>query len=409
MVRPALFGLVLLIGLAIYPASETWAQSQRDAVCQGSCGGGCGPCSTTGGGGSTGNRSRPSAAEIAAKQAYALNDQGLAAYTKKDWTAAEAEFRRALQLSPNDQIIRRNLGLSQGHQGEDAYRNGDYTTAVNYFQQALANVPADDPNESILRKDLAAAQEKLDQAKRDEEQHRQDKITANNMQQSIQTLAQSMTAAPSSGGLDFIDPKSSTPAAGGSVSKNSGLDFIDPSEPLKDAVADTPSDKKSARGTFGESVARPNLATVSVPSEGTDKKAGDQLLSAAASGDLTKNYDIGGASAAGSLKIPTNASIDPATFSDKVKSDPRMIAALKQLDALKTTRSKLGTELEQLTTKMKAEKDPKKMKALTQEVDQKNVEYQVNLVAVTKGEENVKKVHRTIDDQVDEKPAPVKQ
>jgi tetratricopeptide (TPR) repeat protein len=378
MVKTALFGAVLFIGIAIYPVSETWAQSQRDAVCQGSCGGGCGPCSTTGGGGSTGNRSRsrPSAAEIAAQQAYALNDQGLAAYTKKDWAAAEADFRRALQLSPNDQIIRRNLGMSQGHEGEDAYRNGDYTTALNYFQQALANVPADVSSRHILSEDLAAAQERLDQAKRDEEQRRQDKITANNMQQSIQNLAQSMTAAPASGGLDFIDPKSTTSATAGDGSKSGGLDFVDPSEPLKDAPS--------------------------------DKKAGDQLLSAAASGDLTKNYDIGGANAAGSLKIPTNASIDPATFSDKVKNDPRMIAALKQLDGLKAARSKLGTELEQLTTKMKTEKDPQKMKALTQEMDQKNVEYQANLLAITKGEETVKKVHRTIDDKVDEKPAPAK-
>jgi tetratricopeptide (TPR) repeat protein len=147
----------------------------------------------------------PSPAEIAAAQAYALNDQGTAAYNNGDWKNAEAFFRQAVEKEPNDRAYLRNLVNSQAHEGQDAYKQGDYATALNYFQQALATIPADDPYIQVRRNDLAMAQGKIDEAQRLSEQRQQDKIAADNMHQSIQNLAKNLSAvaAPSSGGLDF--------------------------------------------------------------------------------------------------------------------------------------------------------------------------------------------------------------
>ena len=46
---------------------------------------------------------------------------------------------------------------------------------------------------------------------------------------------------------------------------------------------------------------------------------------------------------------------------------------------------------------MKFAKDPQTMETLKQEVIKRNGEFQANLVAITKAEAKVEKVHRTID------------
>lgn len=206
--------------------------------------------------------------EAKARKVTALNDQGIAASDKKDWAAAEAYFRQAVKHSPNDDVFRRNLGITLGHEGEDSYRSGDYPAALNYFQQALANDPADDPNNRrTLNDDLAAVQSKIAHIRRDQEQRDKDKLA---MQQSIRNLAQSLSTtpssntAPSSGGLDFNNGKSDN-----SSEKSGGLAFIDSNHPLKDAVADshtaldsTQPNQGASRCTFGTrcNPANPNLA-----------------------------------------------------------------------------------------------------------------------------------------------------
>src|ERR1035437_4432602 len=49
-----LYFVWLTVCFALFPVSKTWAGAQRDAVCQGSCGGGCGPCPSGGSNGSGG-------------------------------------------------------------------------------------------------------------------------------------------------------------------------------------------------------------------------------------------------------------------------------------------------------------------------------------------------------------------
>lgn len=354
----------------------------------------------------------PSPAEIAARQALAMNEQGLAAYNKQDWASAEAAFKQCLQLQPGDPVYLRSLALTQEHEASDAYKKGDLVAALSYLQQSLANDPAsDEKNNPIIRSDLAFIQGKIAYAQREEEQRRQDKITANNMQQSIQNLAQSLNTVHSSSGLDFKDGKSDTPAPAGYGANNGGLDFMTAPPGLRDAVADTPSDKDTENGSAGYRVAKPKLkGRPSVGSEG-DFKAGDQLLGAAATAgahdDLTTNYDRGGGKTAGSFTKPSTFSADPRTFSPKVQHDKRMVDALKQLDALNAKRTQLSTELERLTVARGAERVPAKSQELTKQLNQKNDDFQVNLVSITKAEETVKKTKRTIETEVQKAPPPV--
>jgi len=208
-----------------------------------------------------------------AKEGTALNDQGLVFYNSRDWAAAEAHFKECLKYYPNDQVVLRNLALTQGQEGEDAYRKGDFSTALSYFRQALGNDPTDDPEKRVLNDDLSAAQ---------------DKIAAANIQQTIRSLAQSLTVAPSPkttsspGGLEFSD--------GGSTSHSDhsgGLEFTDSDPSLKDAPHDT-SVQPSAGGStnaFGinSNPSNPDLDH-SAPAHVEVHSALDQASSAANSG-----------------------------------------------------------------------------------------------------------------------------
>jgi tetratricopeptide (TPR) repeat protein len=120
-------------------------------------------------------------------------------------------------------------------QGVQAYKKGDWATAVSLFQQALQN----DPNDPTYRQNLANARSALEQQQRQEKEamdrQRQNKAAADNMQQSIQSFAQTLNAAPVAGGLDFDGRTAGTVPGGG---KNSGLDFT--------AAIATPSKAKPA-------------------------------------------------------------------------------------------------------------------------------------------------------------------
>ncbi len=71
MFKKTLGWLVVIAVLMLVPMGESWAGSQRDAVCQGSCGGGCGPCPTggnSGGGYNSGGSSYDYEAERRAQE-----------------------------------------------------------------------------------------------------------------------------------------------------------------------------------------------------------------------------------------------------------------------------------------------------------------------------------------------------
>ena len=211
--------------LACSLAEYASAGPQKDAVCQGGCGGGCGPCpigggvggGAVGGGGLVGigqilalpftilealapaQPSGPSPAEIA-------NNKGVDAFNRRDWASAAIFFRQSLAIEPNDAVVQKNLANALNHDGVDAYNKGDYSRALDYFSQALASDPVGDPDRHFITEDIAAAEGRLAEAQRIQDQRRQEKITATTVTHSIQDLTRSLDAAAADGGMDFDSP-----------------------------------------------------------------------------------------------------------------------------------------------------------------------------------------------------------
>jgi hypothetical protein len=120
-------------------------------------------------------------------------------------------------------VVLKNLARAQNREGVEASKKGDYTTALAYYQQALANDPAGDPGNEIIRDNLAAAEEQIAAARREQEQRRQDTIAAGKMQQAIRDIAQSLNAVPSAGGSAFNGKEPGHPS-----DQAGGLTFMAP-------------------------------------------------------------------------------------------------------------------------------------------------------------------------------------
>ena len=335
-----------------------------------------------------------------------------------------SHWGQKMNPSPRMAPVCRGRARVQRNLGVEYYHKGNYEMAVKYFEKASRLVPHED---KYLQQDLENTREQLrnqraelqdqqvEKERRDKEQA-EGKIAAGSMQAIAQRFAKTLAPAPAaasadtpsheSGGLDF---QSFSPPSGA----NSGL---------KDAVADTPPEQKTSKGTFGTRVAKPELSFDSFSTVvGTDVKAGDQLMSAAASAangansNLAPNYDRGGATKAGSLTISGDAPVNPAAASNQIKDDPA--APSTSLDDLKKERAKLKAELDQLTAARNAEKkDQAKMNELTRKLDQKQREQQANLQKIydetqavkktppKKEEDTAKKNHREVDPGAEQTP-----
>jgi len=349
-------------------------------------------------------------ADIARAKGAIASRNGSRAAETGDYQAAIRDFEEAVSLQPKVKGYRKQIAWAKGEleskQGDDAYRSGDLATALAHYKNAEKFWP-DNVYRTVITK--VGGELKDEKAKL-----KQDQAATAKIQDSIQRFAGELDSVDSKDdrtSLDFLPPEAEAvtpPASEGNGEAAPDLDFVaaSPTVPttpeadstLKDAVNDSSSDKDVSQGSAGYKVAKVNYATVGPARAGTDTKAGDQVLAAAHSGgNLTPIYDIGGVKSAGSLTPPAEPAIDPSTFSTRVRNDGRMIEALAQLGALNASRSKLTAELAEATTEMAHAKDRKTMAELNQRMEQKNVEFQANLVAVTKAEEKVKKVHRSID------------
>lgn len=102
---------------------------------------------------------------------------------------------------------------AQNDQGLEAWKKGDWATAVADFQQALQN----NPDSTTIKDNLATAQQKL-------KEEQDNKIAAKNMQQIVSTFSKTFTAAPTTDGLDFnaFSAKKPSDASGNTAG---GLDF----------------------------------------------------------------------------------------------------------------------------------------------------------------------------------------
>ena len=283
----------------------------------------------------------------------------------KNDTAAEAELRIALALTPKSDWAWNELGIA-------LVRQGKYFEAIKAYQQAIKLDAS-----QIYKDNLTSAQEDLKKAKEQEENRRQEVNTVISINQMVQNYNESIKP-----------PKTETTGLGIDDDNQSGQIPVQLGTPVKKA----------------------NLQAV-VPTTGpyVGKKSGDQLLSAAAiakaNGDLGDLYDKGRAPSAGSLDFAMGRAIDPSTFSTKVRNDKRMIAALKDLDQLQAIRSKQEDDLKKLTAQWTAEHDPEKFKVLQKQVDQANTEYQSTVAAVSDTSKKIEKLHRTIDDEVEAPPS----
>jgi tetratricopeptide (TPR) repeat protein len=136
---PAAF--LLAVGLSAFQFSPCLAGWQKDMVCGGGSGGGCGG----GGGGARRVAPQQSPADIAAEQARGFFHAGVDAYKSGDYTSALNYFQQAAATDPGEPLYRYNIAASRAamvnEQGRTALRNGDYAAALNYFQQALTIRP----------------------------------------------------------------------------------------------------------------------------------------------------------------------------------------------------------------------------------------------------------------------------
>lgn len=157
--------------------------------------------------------------------------------------------------------------------------------------------------------------------------------------------------------------------------------------------------------SFGTRKANPKLLPAEGRKPGSNTKAADQLKSAAAQaargGDLTKNYDEGGARNAGTLTAHTLSAgaspMDLSHFSKRAKEDPEIIASLKILSALQAKRSGFEIQRTKLTKERNLTKDAALTKTLTERLTQEDKKYQTTLVEITKTTEAVEKQRRAVD------------
>ena len=304
-----ILGSLLLLGSLLASDSNCWSD-QRGDVCQGSCGGGCGPCAGNNNGS---RRSGPSALDLAEAAADQIDGQGRAAMKNGDYEQALAYFQEAYdrsQLERNAKYFRDDIAWARGaianRSGMAAANRRDYAAALAFFQQCVALVPDAEGYQkqvawakgSILDEEAYAANargdyktalklylEALDTLPDPSPEYRkmvkefqksaahQDKITRTLSH--IADSANDYRPAPSTPGLEFGAAAAGTPAADSTV-----LDFPPP-ESAPSRVAGS--------GTFGttSNPAHPGLVSpASTP--GTVQTNLEHLSSDAKSGEDAK-------------------------------------------------------------------------------------------------------------------------
>jgi hypothetical protein len=232
--------------LGLFPVSEALAQHcQAYWTAQYKCAMGCG-CGGGGGGAPAPYiPPPPSPAEIAARQANAINENALSTEKGGNLALAISLYEQALRLSPRADIAN-NLGHARAalldKQAIEAERAGNSALALRLFEQAMQAMPADsfyEPGRATLRKNIAQTRAHLEQQQGREKQQQQDKVAAAGMERSVEDLAQSFKATASTGGLDFNDARAGNKndaRAGNKPDPSGGLQFM----AAKPAAADNP-------------------------------------------------------------------------------------------------------------------------------------------------------------------------
>jgi len=165
--------MLLATLLAGFVAGNAFAQtdwrrpgSQKEAVCQGSCGGGCGVCPPPRRGPEGPDNTQINAA-IA--KANTLNNEGIAAWNRGEWGIAREKFQQAYANNPNSKVIFTNLVNATHKVGQDDIEKGDWENAKNTFQSALYHMP----NSEEFKRLYALASQKAGELREKELERRQ--------------------------------------------------------------------------------------------------------------------------------------------------------------------------------------------------------------------------------------------
>lgn len=295
------------------------------------------------GGIATGSAQRQS--QIAAQQ---LNNSGVYLLKQKNYAGAVNEFQKALAKTPGDQTIQNNLKLAQ-QKLNDAGTAAQTRDALGQLlgappaDSAISTPPSsgyslnpannDSANASVQPADAQQAANAIDQALGQNQntpaQQSNSHLLDNVGNPDFDGNAGGNGAITGSGG--------SSPAQFGSdtvASQNQKTDAGQTTVAMDQALGQSSGDSKSAGANSSDSSASAQsgqqVVQMGVPpdkagltpiaggsaSPGTDTKAGDQLVSAAASGQNSgKNFDSGGQSA-GSLNMPGSATTNGTTQTD---------------------------------------------------------------------------------------------
>lgn len=297
------------------------------------------------------------------QKALAQHDLGRAAADAGDFATAVKHFDAAFNLYPAETVHRRNLAWAKGRLGDQAFKGQDIVTALAHWKSALLVDPAD-----------AYALKQVRLVEMDLAMQAQDKSAHTQITQDIENVSDKLATAPAPNDLGYGD--------------------LDP-----------------GGGAFGENIVKPNLQPAEKVSPGTKDKAGDQLIAGGALakkyGDVKKLYE-GGAEYAGSLDFTavyaSGSGVDASKLPEHVKSDPRMIASLKELTSLQLKRHRLESEREELTKERNLSKDPFLMQQASEKLDLKEKEFQKHLTVVAEKIEVAKKLHRRIDTEIESAP-----
>jgi tetratricopeptide (TPR) repeat protein len=392
--NPAAMAVAILFVLS----ASLWGQSQRDQVCQGGYGGGCGTAP------SRRNEPRqPSARDLEIErhnQGIHVYNAAVDAYRRGDYATALDLYQQALTILPRDRDC---LAAIPRTRGMMAYKKGDYATALDFYQQALAFLPrnryllnavasthgmmaAQEGEAAWNRKDIATALAFYKQAFA----YYPDNTWRDNIAIAQKALDDKNATTKIQGIVDsFPKPDAQTSKAG-------NLSFDD--------FGAAPGGTK--KGLFGTNVSDPKIvpAAAGPAKVGTNTNADDQLLSAAKTaehgGDLTPNYDKGTATAAGSLVFP-KAGVDLSRYSERAKKDPQLISMLRELDSLQAKRSQLERERDELVKQRNVAAGGALMEQVTAQLNKKEKEYQDNVALISQKTQDVEKRHREIDTEVE--------
>lgn len=298
-------------------------------------------------------------------EANIFNDLGRQAYERGDYRAAVGFFQQAGSIDPdylsNIDMVHWAESKSLNKYGRQAFDKGDFKAAISFFEQAntvyLDQAYRDNVSRAKEAEEKAQVWSRYEQ-KIKNEARREAAIANDSIQTYIRDMGRSSVQEDDKDKLDFLKPRE----MGIGNDTNAGRQ-------LKAAVA-----------------------------HGTDAAQGHDVMEDS-SDKASLGFDTSGKSA-GDLAPPVSAMLsDP----DQYGSDPRMVAAKKQLDGLHAEIDELDEKIETLTRERNNAKDLRKVKELSTKIDGLNATKSATMAKTATAKDKISKLKRRIDNEVAKK------